>query len=208
MTLQTAYTEESGIPEQYRDLYSRSSDGLWRLSGIEGIRTEEETRDLETSLIRERNELSSLKQLFESIGKKPEELAQFAAEHETLRTGLAETREKLASCTEQIRRETIEKSLRKAAAEKGIRSEAVNDVLARAGSFELRDDGSVIIRENEGDLSPSQWLDRQLKQSPHWLAPSQSAGAKGFAGTFRHRYSAPASIAEIISESWNNNKRR
>ena len=207
MTLQTAYPEESGIPEQYRELYSRTEDGIWHFTGIEGIRTTEETNALETALIHEREELSSLKKLVESIGKKPEDLAAFAAEHEQLVNGLAETREKLDSCTEQIRREKIEKSLRKAAAEKGVRTEAVNDVLARAAAFELLDDDSVIIRCNGEELSPEQWLEQQLKQSPHWLAPSKSAGAKGFAGTFKHHYSAPASIAEIISDSWNNNKR-
>ena len=207
MTLQTAYPEESGIPEQYRELYTRTEDGHWRLTGIDGIRTTEETHALETALIREREEHSSLKKLVESIGKKPEELAAFAAEHEQLLNGLAETREKLASCTEQIRREKIEKSLRKAAAEKGVRSEAVNDVLARASAFDLLEDESVIIRSNGESLSPEQWLEQQLKQAPHWLAPSKSAGAKGFAGTFKHHYSAPASIAEIISDSWNNNKR-
>ena len=206
MTLQTAYPEESRIPEQYRELYSKAEDGVWRLTGIEGIRTAEETNALETALIHEREELSSLKRLVESIGKKPEELAAFAAEHEQLLNGLAETREKLDTCTEQIRREKIEKSLRKAAAEKGVRTEAVNDVLARAAAFELLDDDSVIIRSGGEDLSPEQWLEQQLKQSPHWLAPSRSAGVKGFAGTFNHHYSAPASIAEIISQSWNNKR--
>lgn len=207
MVLQTSYPDESGIPEQYRELYTMGEDGIWHLSGIEGIRTEEETRKLEETLTREREALSSLKKIFESIGEKPENLAAYAEEHEQLKNGLAETREKLAFCKEQIRRETIEKALRKAAAEKGIRSEAVSDVLARAGSFELVDDETVIIRSKEKELSPAQWLELQLKQSPHWLAPSQSAGAKGFAGTFHHHNSAPATIAEIISESWNNNKR-
>lgn len=206
MTLQTAYPDESGIPEQYRGLYTRAEDGIWHLSGIEGIRTAAETKELESALLRERTELSSLKTLIASIGEKPEHLAAFAAEHEQLRTGLAETREKLESCTRQIRQETIEKVLRKTASEKGIRPEAVSDVLARASAFELQEDGSVIIRQNGNEQSPSQWLEQQLKESPHWLAPSRSAGAKGFAGTFNHHYSAPATIAEIISESWNNKR--
>ena len=206
MTLQTAYAEESVIPEQYRELYSRTDDGIWHLSGIEGIRTAEETMELESALTREREELSSLKKAVASIGEKPEDVAAFAEEHEHLRSGLAEAREKLAECMDRINRETIEKSLRKAALEKGIRPEAVNDVLARAGSFELASDGKVCIWEQDAELSPEQWLDHQLKQAPHWLAPSKSAGAKGFAGTFKHHYSAPASIAEIISESWNNKR--
>ena len=206
MMLQTAYADESGIPEQYRDLYTRADDGSWHLSGIEGICTMEETRELESALKREREELRTLKKLVASIGEKTEDVAAFAEEHEQLRNGLAEAREKLALCTDRINRETIEKSLRKAAAEKGIRPEAVNDVLARAGSFELTDDGNVVIRKNGEECSPGEWLESQLKQAPHWLAPSQSAGAKGFAGTFKHHYSAPASIAEIISESWNNKR--
>ena len=205
--LQTAYPDEAGIPEKYRELYTRAEDGLWHLSGIEGIRTEAETRSLEQALRREQEELSSMKKLFESIGEKPENLAAFAAEHEQLKNGLAETREKLAECKALIRRETIEKALRKAASEKGIRTEAVNDVLARAAEFEVRDDGTVINLTDEKELSPVQWLEKQLKHAPHWLSPSQSAGAKGFAGTFQHHYSAPATIAEIISESWNKNKR-
>ena len=148
-----------------------------------------------------------MKKIIEEIGEKPENLAAFAAEHEQLRTGLAETREKLETCTRQIRMETIEKALRKAAAEKGVRPEAVNDVLARASAFDLLDDGSVVIKQKEEELSPGKWLEQQLKQAPHWLAPSRSAGAKGFAGTFNHHYSAPASVAEIISDSWNNKKR-
>ena len=204
--LQTAYPDEAGIPEKYRELYTRAEDGIWHLSGIAGLRTAEETQALERALLREREELSSMKKIFESIGEKPENLAAFAAEHEQLKSGLSEAREKLAVYTEQIRRETIEKALRKAAAEKGIRTEAVNDVLARAADFEVREDGSVINHTSESELSPVQWLEQQLKHSPHWLAPSQSAGAKGFAGTFKHHYSAPATIAEIISESWNNKR--
>ncbi len=206
MTLQTAYPDETGIPEEYRGLYTRAEDGSWHLSGIEGVRTAEEIRELESALLREREELSSLKKLIETIGEKPENLAAFAAEHEQLKNGLAETREQLESCTRKIRTETIEKALRKAASEKGIRPEAVNDVLARAPAFELQENGSVIIRQNEEELSPEKWLEQQLKQSPHWLAPSRSAGVKGFAGTFNHHYSAPASIAEIISQSWNNKR--
>lgn len=207
MTLQTVYPDESGIPEQYRDLYTRTDDGIWHLSGIEGIRTQEEVRELETALLREREEHSSLKKLVDSIGEKPENLAAFAAEHEQLKAGLSETREKLAACTAQIRREFIEKALRCAASEKGIRPEAINDVLARAASFELDENEKVVIRLNGEMFSPVQWLEQQLKQSPHWLAPSQSAGAKGFTGSFRNHYSAPVTLADIVSESWNNNTR-
>ena len=208
MALQTAYPDESGIPERYRDLYTRSGDGVWRLSGIEGIRTSEETRELETALQKDREELASLKKLFDAIGEKPETLAAFAEEHERLKAGLSETKEKLASCTAQLKRETIEKVLRRTAAEMSVRPEAVGDVLARAASFEVDDSGRVVIRKNGESLSPAQWLEKQLKKAPHWLAPSQSAGLRGFAGSsFPRQYSAPASIAELVSKSWNNNKR-
>ena len=207
MALQTAYPDESGIPEQYRELYTRTDDGIWRLSGIEGIRTSEETRELETALQKEQAELASLKKLFDAIGEKPENLAAYAEEHERLRAGLSEAKEKLASCTAQLKQETVEKTLRRAAAEMGVRPEAVSDVLARAASFEVDDSGSVVIRKNGETLSPVQWLEKQLKKAPHWLAPSQSAGIRGFAGSSSHRHSAPATIAELVSKSWNNNKR-
>lgn len=208
MALQTAYPDESGIPEQYRELYTRAEDGIWRLSGIEGISSPEDVRKMETALQKEQAEHASLKKLFDAIGEKPENLAAFAAEHEQLKAGLSEAKEKLASCTAQLKRETIEKALRRAAAEKGVRPEAVSDVLARAASFDVDDNGSVVIRKNGENLSPAQWLENQLKKAPHWLTPSQSAGVRGFAGSFsRQSYSAPASIAELVSESWNNNKR-
>ena len=207
MTLQAASLDTAGIPEKYRDLYARSADGIWRLNGIEGIRTEEEVRGLETELNRERTELSNLKKIMESVGETPEHFAAFAAEHEQLKAGYSEANEKLASFTEKLRNEMIEKALRRAAAERGIRPEAVSDVLARASSFELKDDEHVVMNKNGEELSPGEWLDQQLKHSTHWLAPSQSAGAKGFAGTFQNHYSAPASLAELVSDSWNKNKR-
>ena len=207
MTLQAAYSEESGIPESYRDLYARSEDGIWRLSGIEGIRSEEEFQALETALSRERAELSNLKKLVESVGEKPEDFAVFAAEHEQLKAGFSEANEKLASFTEKFRKERIEKALRSAAAEKGVRPEAVYDVLARASSFELNDDERVVMKKDGAEITPGEWLEHQLKHAPHWLAPSQSAGAKGFAGSFQNHYSAPATLAELVSDSWNKNKR-
>ena len=207
MTLQAAYPDESVIPESYRDLYARSADGVWRLSGIEGIRTEEEVRSLEQKFASELAEFSNLKKILESVGETPENFAAFAAEHEQLKNSCSEANAKLASFTEKLRNETIEKALRRAAAAKGIRPEAVGDVLARAGSFELNDNDNVVTKKDGEEISPEEWLERQLKHAPHWLAPSQSAGAKGFAGTFQHHYSAPASLAELISESWNKQKR-
>lgn len=207
MVLQAMYPEESGIPETYRPLYTKSDDGVWRLSGIEGIRTVEESMEMENAYARDKQELESLKKIFHSIGETPEKLAEFAAEHEQLRNGLSEANAKLESYSEEIRKETIEKALRKAAAAKGIRPEAVSDVLARSGNFDLDGEKKVVFRKDGENLSAEEWLEKQLKNAPHWLAPSRSAGVKGFAGTFNHHYSAPATLAEIISESWNNNKR-
>ena len=61
---------------------------------------------------------------------------------------------------------------------------------------------AVRSKAENGGLGVAEWLGRQLKESPHWLNPSRSAGVRQ--SPFSHtRPVRDCSMAELIAESWN-----
>ncbi len=207
MSLKTTYSAQEEIPEEYRSLYSRNAEtGLWTLSGIEGLRPEAEWRKLEQELSAGRDSADRLAALFEKAGVKPEELPEFAAERGRLRAELESARSELQESTRKLRSGAIERELRIAARKLGVRDEAVDDVLARAAEFTLDAENRVVHPQGETFLSAEQWLEKQLKDSPHWLSPSRSAGARQFIRTYMRGKPAPASVSDLVNESWNNKR--
>ncbi len=42
MALKTVFHDIADVPEKFRELYSETSPGVWSLTGIEGVGTEQE----------------------------------------------------------------------------------------------------------------------------------------------------------------------
>ncbi len=64
MSLKAVHDNIDDIPEVYRDLYTER-DGRYELTGIEGVKTEEDVRRLQGALEKERNDHRSTKTKFE-----------------------------------------------------------------------------------------------------------------------------------------------
>lgn len=56
MTIKAVYSDETQVPEQYRDLYARTDDGTWRLTGVDGIMFAEDHAKLRRALDEARDE--------------------------------------------------------------------------------------------------------------------------------------------------------
>lgn len=67
MKLKLKYDNQEDIPEGYADLYSEK-DGVWHLTGVEGMKTEEDTRKLSKSLREEREAHKKTKDKLAKLG--------------------------------------------------------------------------------------------------------------------------------------------
>lgn len=195
MSLKAVFSSVSEIPEQYRDLYSETSPGCWKLTGVEGIRTDQEWNDLQRSVSSELEAAGKITGICRKLGIEPDEI-------EKLSNGYSELKTKWEKRDSEYKRNLIDSALKDAALKAGIRAEAVPDVLARASLFHVSDDGKIAVSEEQGSLSPDEWLAKQLPESPHWLAPSRSGGIR------QNSFSRGAavkklSMAEFISDAWN-----
>jgi hypothetical protein len=84
-----------------------------------------------------------------------------------------------------IKAGTLRSALTAAALGAKVVPEAVDDVLARAGLFEVGDDGKPVTRDGVGvtpGLSPSEWLTEVLPSKPHWSPMATGGGARGSGG--------------------------
>jgi len=76
---------------------------------------------------------------------------------------------------------TINSELQKCANDiDGFRKTAIDDVLARAGMFELAEDGKVVTKQNCGiapGMTAKDWLLETVKKQTHWVEGSNGAGA-------------------------------
>ena len=199
MALKALFHDIADVPEKFRELYSETSPGIWTLTGVEGIKTEEEFRTLREAMERKNADAETFRAACERNNISPREFEQFAGE-------FAELKKQLAARDSECRSEKIRNVLRETALKMGIRPEALPDVLARAAAFESGEKKLVRSRdENSDGLPVAEWLEKQLKDSPHWLSPSRSAGVRqtSFA---RVRPLGNASMAELIAESWNKRK--
>lgn len=60
MTIRTIYDSESDVPEQYRDLYEER-DGRWELTGIEGVKTQQDVDRVREALRKEKEDHTETK---------------------------------------------------------------------------------------------------------------------------------------------------
>ena len=195
MALKAVFHDIADVPEKFRELYSETSPGVWRLTGIDGVGTEQELQARLRDLEQRSAEVDRIRAACEKNGIAPEDLEHFSEQ-------LADLKTKLAGRDSERRADRIRNELRETALKMGVRPEALSDVLARASIFELGEGGAVRSKAENGGLGVAEWLGRQLKESPHWLNPSRSAGVRQ--SPFSHtRPVRDCSMAELIAESWN-----
>ncbi len=191
---------ENDVPAEMRTLYTEE-DGVFMLTGIEGIKTEDDVNNVKTALQKEREarrsaealkkEIDELKKLV-AEGVKPSEpktvttddktsdptvLAlkkELEAQKKALET-LNQEREKLAAEKKQL---TILEALKKAAAGK-VRTEAMSDLELYVSQFDITDDGEVVT---ENGTKITDWINETLKNKPHWLPQNTPSGASGGPG--------------------------
>jgi hypothetical protein len=195
MALKTVFHDIADVPEKFRELYSETSPGVWSLTGIEGVGTEQELQTRLRELERRSAEADKIRAACEKNGIAPDEFENLSERFAALKT-------KLAGRDSELRAERIRNELRETALKMGVRPEALSDVLARASIFEIGEGGDVRSKAENGGVGVCEWLGKQLKESPHWLTPSRSAGVRQ--NPFSHtRPVRDCSMAELIAESWN-----
>lgn len=104
---------------------------------------------------------------------------------------LSKDREHWAS---KYQRTVIDRELKDAALQAGVRPTALQDVVLRGqGMWHLNDDGRIVAKDAQGDLmygadgvtllSPKEWMDAQLRDAaPHFFEPTGGGGAPGGGG--------------------------
>jgi hypothetical protein len=113
------------------------------------------------------------------------------SEIQRLQEELTKAQESATTFQSKYQVKTVEDSLRDAALAKGVRPEAVADVLLRGNAvFSLGDDGAVEARDADGNLlksgtklmTPDLWVDDLKKSAPYFWPGSKGTGADGGAG--------------------------
>lgn len=146
-----------------------------------------------TAAITERDEL---KIMVEAGDKKPDQakidelvekrvqlkVAPLQRELDTVKSQLSEKEAKIGELSGAMKKTTIVQALTKAANEKKVVPEAVEDLLLHASVFDVTEDGQIVTRDGVGvtpGLDPASWLGEIGAKRPHWFPQSQGGGAKG-----------------------------
>lgn len=117
-----------------------------------------------------------------------ERVAKMREEHDT---ELAARDEKILTQGRQLETLVIDTKVRTAATERGIRPEAMEDVLLRAKSiFKVEDgvavpyDGDDVVYGRDGSkpMSTGEWIDGLRKKAGHLFAPNKGGGARPSSG--------------------------
>lgn len=209
MKLRAIYPLREDIPEAFRELFTEDKNGHWRLTEVEGIRTEEDVVAVQSALKNEREAHKRSKSLFADVEEVQDASAVrdlvMASVHTALRPlglELEQTRKRWGETGAAVREFSADDSKRavanaaRAAAEKlGVLPEAMEDVLVLAErDLSLGDDGRVATKTG----APAEgWLGELQSKRPHWWPSSSGGGAAG-GSWFRRELPNPWS-----AEHWN-----
>lgn len=178
--LKASYTDQNDIPEAFRPLFTEV-DGKWLLTGVEGVKRDDEVATLEQSMRAAKAERSALiekvkanfgdrdfAEIKADLDKLPElrtaaerntgdveeRVAALAAERMApMQRELSEAQEKLSQATAKLDRSAIHDAVRKVAVDAKVRPEAMADVLMWAErEFQVSADGAVTTR-GEGAMA-------------------------------------------------------
>lgn len=188
--LQRTYTNESEIPEQYKELYESGLDGF-KLKEIEGLPSPSELTKLQRAVSNERQSHDDLKSKikdyfgdssFEEINSKLKSLKKTNVEDKNLEVD--DLKSKLSEATknlEDLRIKNIDRDIKdyayKTAIDSKIVSTAINDVVALAAfRFKPSNDGSYVDSDGQ---SLDEWFEEAKTKRPHLFGLSSGGGAQG-----------------------------
>jgi len=98
----------------------------------------------------------------------------------------------------------ITSELQKVATDK-LKKEAIPDALMYAGLFEVSEDGKVITKDGCGvtpGISVEAFITEKMKTSPHWVEPSNGAGAGARSNTGVTTSNDAGSFTDIMKDSF------
>jgi len=182
--LELTYDNADAIPSGFEDLYTES-DGVFRLTNVNGLQTDDNVSRLETALAKEREAHKATKEKFRK--GHPADAPDLELDAETprvaritqdLSTAIAER----DGLLERERTEKIADAVREVFVESGAHESALADaVVLGERELEIGDDGEV--RAREGGLDVRSWLVALQSSREHWWPESSGGGARGSSRT-------------------------
>lgn len=199
------------VPEAFRSLYTKNSDGSYTLEvegvvendklkefrdkNIELLKEAEKYKDLNPEKYKELMELQRQRQEKELIDKGEVDqviMSRVKAMKEEFETTAAAKDSTINQMTRQLESLLIDNTVRMAATKTGVRAEAVDDMLLRAKTVFSIKDGKVAATDSEGKivygkdgttpLGIEEWSAGLKVVAPHLYMGSNGGGATGNVG--------------------------
>lgn len=205
------YDTEAEIPASLKDHYKQNGDGKWELQ-VEGAVPKGKVDEFRNKNIALQQEIDGMKAKFKDID--PEKWNEYKAAADDLATGKAikkdgfeeavnkrveamktdletklkaeqDARTKAEADLTNLR---LDHALRDVGSKRGIRKEAVNDLLLRGRQSLKFEDGKLIAYDEAGQkrygatgdpMTADEWADDLLKNAPHLFEPNKGGGAPG-----------------------------
>ena len=221
---------EQVVPVGLETYYEPTDTGAFRLKVVDAVPLAEvetlkqknkEFRDTNINLLKENEKYKGFSQVFGSENVSADKLqeridALANARVGTLTENLKNTYEskyselgdKLTKASSKLQELTLGNEVVKAAADHGVISTALEDVVFRAkNAFVVNEEGTVKFKEEKLDstgkpYSVASWMQEMKTKAPHLFAPSQGTGAtkpKGSGVRVNETRSAAEKIASGLS---------
>lgn len=223
------YDTEAEVPASLKDHYKQNAEGKWELQ-VEGAVAKSKVEEFRNKNIELQKELDATKAKYKDVD--PEKWGDYKAAYDDVQTGKAIKKEgfeeAVAKRVEAMKADMetklkaeqearakaegdlttlrLDHALRDAGNKRGIRKEAVNDLLLRGRQSLKFEDGKLIAYGDDGQkrygangdpMTADEWADDLLKNAPHLFEPNKGQGAPG-SGTPGHTGPNP-----FKKESWN-----
>jgi hypothetical protein len=205
------YDTEAEVPASLKEHYKANAEGKWELQ-VEGGVPKAKVDEFRAKNIALQQELDATKAKFKDVD--PEKWGEYKQAAEDLATGKAikkdgfdealnkrveamkadlegklkaadEARTKAEADLTTLR---LDHALRDAGGKRGIRKEAVNDLLLRGRGSLKFEDGKLVAYDESGQkrfgangdpMTHEEWADDLLKAAPHLFEPSKGGGSHG-----------------------------
>ena len=221
---------EQTVPVGLEQYYEATDSGVFRLKVVDAVPVAEvetlkqknkEFRDSNIALMKDNEKYKGFSQVFGSENVSAEKLqeridalanARVGTLTENLKTTYEskynELGDKLTKASSKLQELTLGNEVVKAAADHGVISTALEDVVFRAkNAFVVNEDGVVKFKEEKLDstgkpYSVASWMQEMKSKAPHLFAPSQGTGAakpKGSGVRVNETRSAAEKIASGLS---------
>lgn len=221
---------EQVVPAGLETYYEATDTGAFRLKVVDAVPVAEvevlkqknkEFRDTNINLLKENEKYKGFSQVFGSDNVSADKLQERIDSLANARVGsltenlkatyeskVTELSDKLSKAGSKLSELTLGNEVVKAAADHGVISTALEDVVFRAkNAFVVNEEGVVKFKEEKLDstgkpYSVTSWMQEMKSKAPHLFAQSQGTGAvkpKGSANRVNETRSAAEKIASGLS---------